>query len=431
MRPSRAAQQGGPGEQQERCGDLDNDEEFAEDLAGRASAEAAAVGTEGGQQVEAGGGERGGEAEEQGREDGDGGDESGHAPTGVERELPAFDLDEGGRSPGCESACGYGAEGAQQSAFGEEMTDDAAASGAEREANADLVSARGGASEEQVRDVAACDQQDGGGNPDEDEKRVRRLGVQFGEDLVGRLQLDVEIGTAEVGQLAVEGGQGGRRLVAGDAGFEAGRYFEPGVVGRVQPVGGEDTGLHAHGQPDVRGIAGRFAEESSGHDADDRDGGAVDIEGRAEGRRAGEVPLPEGVADHGDGGGGTVVGIGEAAAAAGANAEHVEIVAGNQLGVHRFDRALSAEDGLSQRCVAGGEHAVRDLLARGHFAIHRVAEWHALAVAGEIGDDELLGLTHGQSAEDNGVEYLIDGRIGADSEGEGEDGRGGESRSAA
>jgi hypothetical protein len=53
------------------------------------------------------------------------------------------------------------------------------------------------------------------------------------------------------------------------------------------------------------------------------------------------------MADHGDGCGATIVGIGEAAAAASGDAEHVEIVAGNESGVDGFDRAVGTEDGLA------------------------------------------------------------------------------------
>src|SRR5262249_37662735 len=77
------------------------------------------------------------------------------------------DEDEGEEQP---TDCSRGGE---NKAFGEELADDPATTSAQSPAHGELLAARGGAGEQQIREVHACDQQDhSDGGPQNNQRSV-------------------------------------------------------------------------------------------------------------------------------------------------------------------------------------------------------------------------------------------------------------------
>ncbi len=102
--------------------------------------------------------------------------------------------------------------------------------------------------------------------------------------------------------------------------------------GRLQ----ENYGLHGDGGPEVGGLEFDLdAVKAFGHDADDGEGSAVDVDRLAEdGGVGGERLLPEVVAEDDDcsAAGGGVVGWSDGAAEERLGAEDAEVVAGDETG---------------------------------------------------------------------------------------------------
>ncbi len=389
------------------------------------------IGGERGQQIEARGGEGRREAEQKRCQDGNRRGEAGNAPVRIDGQMPALRPDQRARTPPGDRSGSQRAKHGEQRAFREQVADEAPAACPQGQAHADFMSARGGASQQQVGQVAAGNQENGRRYAYQDIKRMRGLGVQLRQELIGGLELHLVIGMlrgahVQVGKLPVECGESGGGSRRGDAGAEARSDLQPGERGGVAPVGGGDQGLNAHGQPHIGRIAGGVAEKRGRHDSDDGQQRAVDLESGTNGGRACEFALPESMTDYGDGCDGMLVGIGEGAAAAGGDAQHLEIIAADDGGVHRFDGAASAQNGIVQRFVAGGEHARDHLLAGRHLAIEGIAEAERLPVFPQLNIDELLAVSDRQRAKDHRVQHLVNGGVGADSECEREDGGGGE-----
>src|ERR1700751_4038996 len=111
--------------------------------------------------------------------------------------------------------------GAQQ-AFGKQLADDAAATGAECAAECELLAARGSTCEQKVREIDADDEQDESDGGPEDDKRtmelaanvlLERCGVSGVALAVFRMVgPEIEFGEEELGF--------GARLLDGDAGLQ-------------------------------------------------------------------------------------------------------------------------------------------------------------------------------------------------------------------
>ena len=158
----------------------------------------------------------------------------------------------------------------------------------------------------------------------------------------------------------------------------------------------------------------------------ERDGGVDD------GGIGGELVAPEieGEDDEGVGVVGGVVGCGEEAAEGGLDAEHGEVVAGDDLGVDDVGGCAAAEAGVAG---GGGEQAGEGLVLVAEILVHGVGEVVGVVAApaagftvpGGIGgfeDDERGGIVDGKRAQQGLIEEREDGGVGADAEREGEDG---------
>jgi len=256
------------------------------------------------------------------------------------------------------------AQHAEQGALGEELADQPAAAGAQREADGDLAAARQGAGQQQVGHVGAGDQQqqtdDGGHHAARQHQgaalalRQRRLGEGHG----GEAEAAVALRVVAL-EPATEGEQDGAGLI------EARRRRQPGHAGedqgaplldRVALRSVQQVVVHGGRNPDVRRrVEDAQALELRRRDAHDREVEAVQAHGPVDGARIGaEAALPQRVGEDGDrvGAGRRVLVGTEEAARSGAHAEHVEVGARN-------DRALQL------RRLAVGVHGHRHVAVDG------------------------------------------------------------------
>ncbi len=350
--------------------------------------------------------------------------------------------------PDGEDEAGGAAGEGEEKAFDEKLADDAAAAGAEREADGDFLFARGGAGDEEAGDVGAGDEEDAGGEEHQDPEglgeALTEIGAALGagegvDDAFDEVGALVSGGVAEGGFLHFHfehgmeiGLEGGFRLLDGDAGLEAAEGVDPtpAAVLEAVPERGHPF-LHHDGDPDLGNLAKLDAVEAGLGDADD--GVAVAVEDDAladDGGVGGEAGFPEIKADHGDGVGvgSAVVVFGEGAADGGADAEDGEVSAGDELGGDTLGFAVEAETGFIGEAA---EHAGEDGVVVAEVVVHGPGDGVAapvasvvVAVAGE--EDETLRLLDGEEAEEDLIEEAEDGGVGSDAEGERGDGDGGE-----
>ena len=255
---------------------------------------------------------------------------------------------------------------------------------------------------------------------------------------------DIRIALAEFGELFChhlfeDDIHVGLRLLVRNAGLQAAYYMQPhdllrDVAGVVfEPhTAGHDLRLHVERDPKIGRIAYVFAKKMGPRHAHDGQVGFADVNaGIQHGERSAETPLPEFIADDGEGSGtgAAFVGGRECAADGGGSAEHGEIAAADQTGAQLFGRlavdagvvavhlALRGEHtGERLRAVAQGlEFAIREdtALARG------CSDVHAAGVG--IGQgDQLLRVFHRQHLQQHRVDKTEDCGIGADAERQGE-----------
>ncbi len=401
------------------------------------------------------------QAEEESRAEGDDRGEDEHPPVhgeldrarGFGGENGANALKRPARHHEARGAAGQG----QQAGFEQELPHELPAARADGEPHGDFGLPGGRAGEEQVGHVGARDEQHERG--DAEQQRERRDGLRVDLALAVRTGRDedrlcaealhrliahpgLEAGLDVVEDRVVRHVDRRARLLERRARLQP--REEIGPVGApvleparraVQRVAQRDRDIREGARPE------RHAVEARRRHADDRQRLAVDGERLADDTRiAGEVRLPVGVADHGDGrlARRAVVGRPEEPSERRVEAEHREVAAGDELrlAVDRLavDREVRAE-GAVQR--DGREHRLLAL----EIAEHRVAE-HLIAVArlvarrgarlGSGGSQvhEAGRGVHRHRPEQQLVEDREDCRVRADPECQGGHGHGGDERRA-
>ena len=180
-----ADEEAGADQQNQREGDLDDDERFGKRSFGRAGAGGTAVLEDVGE-LEASGAESGKSAEEKCSANGNGEGEEQKAR--VDGDIERQHVRTGGDHAEEKMICQHGdsdaeraAESGEQQRFCEELTDEARTPGAECLADGELASAGGGASKQQVGDVGAGDQQNDAAEGHEHLERLRELAAELRE----------------------------------------------------------------------------------------------------------------------------------------------------------------------------------------------------------------------------------------------------------
>ena len=195
----------------------------------------------------------------------------------------------------------------EDEAFGEELADDAGTAGAESAAHGELLGAGGGASEQQVGEVDAGDEQDRADGGPKDDERAAKLAAdvvleRHGDDAA--FDHCSRIGAAGLWDVCCSStvGRGDfglvLRLGERDAGLEAADHGDD-----VAPVAGRAVEVERGDGVDLCAGGEDGAEvEASGQDADDGGLGAVHVEGLADDVGVGvELRSPPGVGDEDDG----------------------------------------------------------------------------------------------------------------------------------
>ena len=228
------------------------------------------------------------------------------------------------------------------------------------------------------------------------------------------------------------------RLFEGDAGFQAPFHEQPSVAASIQASrsrGRLGHVVHAHrldlhrrrnGNPQIRREDRRHAAEPSRRDADDRVLIAAELQRAADDRRAGaELASPVLIRNHRHPGRRRRIVLGhERAADRSADAEHAEVVAGDDLAEGQ-SRAVPEVQRTEHRRVA--DDLLEHLVLRVEIEIVGVRRG-AEALAGGDGRrvcvdvDEPIGPLDGQRPEQHRVDYGKEGRIEADADREGGDG---------
>ena len=207
---------------------------------------------------------------------------------------------EAGHTP-CEGDTGRPREDGDHGTFDQELSDDAASRGPERQPYADLLAARDATREQDRRHVGAGEQEqeqgDGDEHAGESEDAAANHGMDaalcFGEHREANALIGVGVGVLEPAREHVERGP---RLLEADAGPQAAHRevaSGPTLLPRAAVPGQR--------QPEVREESEVRALKILGSDAYDREGTPVESEGLAQDTEATAEPsLPQPVADHGD-----------------------------------------------------------------------------------------------------------------------------------
>ena len=175
----------------------------------------------------------------------------------------------------------------QEGALGEQLADQAAAGGAQRQPHGDLAPAPGGARQQQTGDVGAGDEQDEGDRAGEQQEEGPGIGHHA---LLQAHQLDPVVGGVLLAQV------GGHRLGLRPRPLEVEPRPQAGDDAEEVETPRRPFGVELERHPDVGLVAER---EPAGEHADHGDRLAVEDDGATDDRRiAGEAPLPEAVADH-------------------------------------------------------------------------------------------------------------------------------------
>ncbi len=220
-----------------------------------------------------------------------------------------------------------------------------------------------------------------------------------------------------------------------DARFQAAESIHPAcapVREHIRWRGGHNFFAHHDGHEEIRNVAQLDAIESPLRDSDDCH--AVIIHENIfadDGGIARKTALPETVAQHDDGmsiGNAVVIGS-KSATDRGGDTEHVKISAGDELRFYKFRAAIGSEAcGAGKPAKHSGENFVVILKIAKHWIGNRVAApVVTVVVAAHREQHKLLRIFYGKQAQKNLVEQSEHRGVRADSEGESEDGNGGES----
>jgi hypothetical protein len=335
-----------------------------------------------------------------------------------------IDRGENVNSPGRERRTGERPERGEQHALGQELPNQAAAAGPDREPDRDLALAR--ARKLQVGDVDASDQEHepDGAEQDQHGTADRRVDAGFGEG-PGPGPPRIAGGPVRVRfvDLFPEHLHGALGLGHRDAGAEA-----CDDVVRMGPALGEVLGAERHGRhPDLR-ERGQAA-ETWGEHADDGVGAGVERDGRShDGRVSAEAALPQTMAEERDRvrAGSGIFFRKERPADSGPDPQNREVVGSDDLtgdalrplgsgqverpaliGRGTFEDLLELPEGLELR--VGPDHVIA-----GRFAVHRGNDERDL--------HEAVRLAERKRPQERGVDDAEDGRVRADPHGKRKDG---------
>ncbi len=343
----------------------------------------------------------------------------------------------------------------QRAGLDQQLGDQVAAAGADRQPHRHLAGASGAAHEQEVGDVGAGRQEHQAGHAKQQEQRRRRfrvhaalplgarldrqrLGLEPLQGLLAHAGLQRRLDVVEDG--AVGRVEGGARLLDRDPRSQPAEHVGPvaAAVVEARPAGRQHL-AHRDRHEHVRARAEGGPFEAAGRHADDGEGRAVDDQRLVQHRRIlAELRGPEAVAEHHHRmrAGGAIVGRAEHAADRGLHAERREVAA-------RHLRALGAER-LPARRHVGAEQSVRGqpaehLLHPLEVAEHGIAEG-VVAVAGLVARGpaglrpwraevhQPRRVLHRQRPEQHVVEDREDRGVRADAEGNRPHGHGGHER---
>ncbi len=340
-------------------------------------------------------------------------------------------------------------------AFDHQLTDQLPARRADGKADGDLLLAGEGARDQQVRHVGASDQQHQPDHAHENDESFRKAIAQLGVSGAGFVDVDC---SAEKLLAQIGGPFGGcrqRRFVLADlvekclqrrrggldgvAGFETREHLHPALPSIVHvhpcPIRQHD-GLHQDRHANLRRTGGIESTEPGGGDADDghrvivhQDLAPDDIAISVEAAH----PIVVAEDDVGVAQINAVVLFGaEHAAESGLDAEHREVIAGDEFGADALGLIAQADGSVGEPATENlGER--RGLLLKiliDGIGMH--APSHVGSVVGTflVKHDQLVRILHGQQAEHHLVQQREDGGIGTDAESEREHGNSREQRIA-
>ena len=211
------------------------------------------------------------------------------------------------------------------------------------------------------------------------------------------------------------------------AGLEAAHDRHPAAATIVEIVPGRrHLRLHHHRHDDVAVRADLDAIEPGRRYADDRHRMAIDDNGAIENRGvATETPLPEAVAEHGDGmrSRRTVVSIVEYAPQGRTHAKDIKVVAADDVAVDALGAALPRD---SHSRGKPREKPGEDFVTVAKILVHRIGEGHpveraALKGARPVEKNQLRGVAHRQPPQQHLVHQRENGSVGPHPESERQD----------
>ena len=306
-----------------------------------------------------------------------------------------------------EQQSGAGGGEREHHALGEKLPDDAHAPCAERRADGDLAAARRAAREQEVRDVAARDQQHDADGREQDEQARAVASDEIGAE---RFHREAQLGGVARDVVAQTSGDRLellQRLLARHA------ALQPAVHGQVVLVV-HRLPLRREGDRRPQLLVVRREVERGRHDADDGVIAAVHVDRRADDWPRAEPPHPQLVAEDRDELAAWLILLGrERAAGERPHAEHVEVVR----------RHLAADDALRRDAV--GEIEAGKLLGgnavergRAGVRVRVIAGRHARKHPLErfTDDVETIGLVQGKRPQHHGVHRAENCRRAADAE---------------
>ena len=334
----------------------------------------------------------------------------------------------------------------EQSAFREELADEARTTGAESGAQSKFFFAFGGLREKEIREVHAGDEQHEADYAHEDATGERELGplVDAEGGLVERVEL---AGAARViariflFESGGDGLHGGACLIDGDVGFEPADDGDPAHAAMILEcleLTRDDVVAHAEGNPEYVWRSERDdAFEIGGSDADDGvrrgvqgDGLTDDVRVRAKTAR------PESVAEDGERVAAdflAFVGI-EEAAAIGLYAKNVEEIRADHGGLELLRLGLASP--IERKGEGDGGQAGKDRVLIAIVLVVGKGGGRKLEI--DVGVDGLgvasenfrepSGFLDRKRVEEDGVDDGEDGGVGADAESERKNGDKGEAR---
>ena len=330
--------------------------------------------------------------------------------------------------------------GGEERGFGEDLGDEAAARGTESAANGEFVEPAADTGEDEQAGVDGAEEHHERAQRFEREQRLAVLAAQAGfagapgfegELIAAAEEMVIEDFVLRVGFVGDERGGSGESGLRGGEGLarlEAAHDGEPEGAGLIDHGERRRVKDSVEGERDqdvvvaVRGDSIKTRRQ----DADDADGGVLGAEdkGAAEDVRIGvEVRAPEVVHQEGFGLEGLILfarGLGEAAAENRMEFEDAEDAAGGEFGVNGFGGAVVILE--CDVVIVGGEDASAGLVGVQSLIEDVVEVDVAIGPGGEGVAHERAGMRDGEALEEDGVGQQKDGGVGADAEGQGDEG---------